>query len=209
MAATATKHRLQPGETCGHCDLRAPPVHKCSYCTRPVKDWPQDEVTFLTKAGWEWLEPAGQWREPERNVLGPITPAMLQAAQSQVVSYEMQLAKPKLDPFHKEQLTTGLAKAKAKLERLESGEPVEHRNRELFGRDTAVMLELGRGRPHDPRPKVVEIRTFTDATVDQMEQQLRSLHNGTLLKSDEAQLRARRKQMSKVHHQMCPECRQF
>ena len=200
--------KLEPGQVCGACSLRAPPIHRCSYCRREVADWPQDEEWFLEQAGWErnsW----GTWQEPNKSVMGRPTEKMTLATREQVTGYEAQLKHFKSDPLRRADLEAGLTKARERVALYESGLDIQLRNREHYTQAEAVMLEWGKTWPYEPRPKVKEVPTFTEAQLGQFEEQLRMRSNGMLLKGDEAQLRERRKQTSKVHHQMCPECRQY
>jgi hypothetical protein len=174
-----------------------------------VYDWPQDEEASLKAAGWEpglgycvWLEPAVDW-------MGLPTPEMLEKAREQVLSYEVMLKHFKSDPLRREDLQTGLTKAKTKLELYESGKPVPLHNREQYPQQVAVARELTRHRPFKPKPRVTEVPTYTEQQVDLIEKQTRERRNGTLLKEDVAALRERRNMKSKLHTNMCAECRQW
>ena len=205
------KPELKPGEVCGHCSLRAPPVHKCRMCQKPVPDWPADEELFLIQAEWE-REPVegGGWMEPESRFMRPAPESLLRQVKAQIASLERFLA---MDRFKQDTASRGnaqaeLTRAKDRLERWESGELVAVRPRATFNTDDAVEMELGHRRPYDATPRKIERHVFTKEQMDRREAELKRLC-GPLTRSQEEQIRERRQRKYLVHAAMCVACHQW
>jgi len=142
--ATKTQHKhMQPGEVCSHCELRAPPIKRCNQCRREVKDWPVDEIGFLQQQGWTLVD-SFIWLEPQARVLRSPTPEMVADASNVVGFYTAQLQHWKADKLKREELQTGMEKARDKLAKLKAGEQFEARPRMRLNQSHAVQAEYVR-----------------------------------------------------------------
>lgn len=210
--ATATKqqhkHTLKAGEVCGHCELRAPPTKRCTYCRKEVKDWPVDEIGYLESKGWtkvdEWT-----WLEPIEHVLRSPTAEMVSEAMNMVAFYEAQLAHWKSDKLKREQLQTGMEKARDKLAKHRAGERFECRPRQRCDQVHAVQQEYIRTHPYVPKSIDKVVPCYTDQQHALWESQARARRGGVLLPSDKDLIEERKERTITVHHQMCSECRQY
>lgn len=211
MASTATKqhkHELSPGQVCGTCSLRAPPTKRCNQCRREVADWPADEIGFLEKQGWTLVDPY-TWLEPQERVMRSPTPEMVSDATNMVGFYTAQLAHWKSDKLRREQLQTGMEKARDKLAKLKAGEKFECRPRLRLNQANAVQAEYVRTHPYDPKTQDKVVPAYTEQQHEVWESQARARRGGVLLTSDTDLLLFRKERTLTVHHTMCCECRQY
>jgi len=207
---------LEPGQVCGHCSMRAPPIKRCGMCRREVHDWPKDEIGYLEEHGWTLV--ASQWVEPLERVLRSPTPEMVAAAMNEVTQREMAMQSPawgargfqlSADKFRKEEMETGLAKARDRLARLRAGERFEARPQQRLSQGQAVHAEFVRSHPYETKTKDKVIPAYTKEQCAQWEKEARARHNGQLLESDADIIAERRNRTLTTHRQMCSECRQF
>lgn len=206
------KHELRPGEVCGHCSRRAPPVKTCGMCRKVVPDWPTDEIGFLESNGWE-LQEDGFWLEPRERVMRSPTPELVAEAMEQVNFYEAQFKHwaqtLKRDVPKREALQEGAEKARRRLASLRAGERFEGRHRLRMTQVDAVRNDYHKAHPYEHRTQDREMRTYTDEQIAQWEREMRARRGGVLVQSDKDILDERRERTLVAHRSMCVECRQY
>lgn len=204
------KPRLAPGQTCGHCNLRAPQHRLCPMCRRPMEDWPQDEELFLAQAGWE-RAPPHYWYEPVERTLGEVTAAMLNKAEVQLTQAEQFIEARHVikDAMKMEDAERGLANARAALTLLQeasaTGTRIPIRKREMFPQEEAVRQELVKDRKY---PDIIkeEKRVFSDDQVKQAEEFFLTSH-GQLNQRDKLYLKRMANKTVESNSDVCPSCR--
>lgn len=218
--ATATKerrHSIRPGEVCGHCSLRAPPVHRCGSCRREVPDWPTDEIGWLETNGWT-LGSDGMWLEAEERVMRDPTPEMITQAMNLVSMLEAQPQDgsvsytgiaTKKDKFHAEELRNGLEKARKRLASLRAGEKHACRPRMRLSQSQALQAEYVRTHDYDPRTKDRDVPAYTEAQLKRWTDEAKARKGGVLQPSDADIIQDRRERTITEHKSMCQECRRY
>ena len=214
------KHHLEPGEQCGHCNLKAPLPPKCWWCSKPMEDWPEDAEQFLRDHDWEFSpdwkmdgtrDEEGTWKEPAIRYSGPVTEEMLAAAREHVSRREAFLKTPQLrrDEQTLAEVRAGLNLAKHELEQLEgfhaSGEQVPIRTPWQFTEREAVRLQL-----NDALPTWVSELTkppmYNEQDITKYEDSIKVSRR--ISQEDKLVINERKKQVQFTHHDRCHVCMQ-
>lgn len=203
------KHRLAPGQVCGHCGLKAPEVPLCWWCERPMTDWPVDAEAYLLKHGW--TKDDDRWIEPDSRCLGHVTEDMVKRlkARKETAEEYVRLKLVKDDPFLLPQGEAGLARVTAELEAAEtalsSGGLVKVRGAERFIEREAVRLQLNDGKVW--ATERTQTPALSERQVERFKESVRIAGSGHKIEARKAvEERQNRKQVE--HHDRCHICLQ-